>query len=49
MEEKIYILVDPNTLKIRYIGITRQTLRDRLSNHIHEAKYRPDWNWHKSR
>lgn len=49
MEEKIYILVDPNTLKIRYIGITRQKLKDRLDNHIHDSKYRSEWNWHKSR
>ena len=49
MKEKIYVLIDPISLKIRYIGITRQELKERLDNHIHDAKYRPDWNWHKSR
>lgn len=47
--EKVYALVDPITLKIRYIGVTRKYLKDRLNGHIHEAKFNPDWNWHKSR
>lgn len=49
MKEKIYVLIDPISLKVRYIGITRQELKERLDNHIHDAKYRPEWNWHKSR
>lgn len=45
----IYVLVDPITLKIRYIGVTCQYLTDRLQNHIHDALYRPSENWHKAR
>lgn len=45
---KIYVLVDPNDIKIRYIGITCQSLKDRLSNHIQEAKFHPESNWHKA-
>lgn len=48
-ETKVYFLIDPRNLKIRYIGITWQSLSDRLGNHIHDAKYRPSENWHKSR
>ena len=48
-KEKVYALIDPITLKIRYIGVTRKILKDRLNGHIHEAKYNSDWNWHKSR
>lgn len=47
-ETKIYLLIDPENLKIRYIGITCQTLTDRLGNHIHDAKYHPDVNYHKA-
>lgn len=39
MEVKIYALVDPITCKIRYIGRTSVSLNDRLSQHIHRAKY----------
>lgn len=46
---KIYVLIDPKTLRVRYIGITCQSLNDRLGNHIHDAKYHPEENWHKSR
>lgn len=45
----IYVLVDPRDLKVRYVGITNQSLKDRLGNHIHDAKCHPDWNLHKSR
>lgn len=48
-ETKIYVLIDPNLLKVRYIGITCQSLNDRLVNHIHEARYREHYNYHKSR
>lgn len=48
-ETKIYVLIDPNTIKVRYIGITCQTLSDRLGNHIHDARYRESDNYHKSR
>jgi hypothetical protein len=47
--EKVYALVDPITLKIRYIGITKQSLKDRLYGHIYEAKFNAEFNWHKSR
>ena len=46
---KIYVLIDPNTLKVRYIGITCQSLTDRLGNHIHDARYRESENYHKAR
>lgn len=39
MEVKIYALVDPITCKIRYIGRTSVKLSNRLSQHIHRAKY----------
>ena len=37
-EFKVYVLVDPISLKIRYIGITKSSLSRRLYNHISEAK-----------
>ena len=48
-QTKIYVLIDPRTMRVRYIGITCQSLTDRLGNHIHDAKYRPEENWHKAR
>lgn len=48
-ETKIYVLIDPNTLRVRYIGITCQSLNDRLGNHIHDARYRESDNYHKAR
>lgn len=45
----IYVLVDPIVFKVRYIGVTCQSLTDRLQNHIHDALYRPSENWHKAR
>jgi len=35
---KIYKLIDPNTLEIRYIGKTIQTIKKRLSAHITRTK-----------
>ena len=35
---KVYALVDPISLKIRYIGITKSSLEKRLYNHVLEAK-----------
>ncbi len=35
---KIYCLKDPNTLKIKYIGVTVSDLKQRLSQHIHDSK-----------
>lgn len=37
-EYKIYVLKDPNNLKVRYIGVTVRKLNQRLSQHIHDAK-----------
>lgn len=34
---RIYGLIDPITLKIRYIGVTTRQLNARLSQHIHDA------------
>lgn len=48
-ETKIYVLIDPNSLRVRYIGITCQSLKDRLRNHIHDARYRESDNYHKAR
>jgi hypothetical protein len=37
--DKIYKLIDPNTLEVRYIGYTnRHTLKHRLSCHLSESK-----------
>lgn len=47
-KEKIYVLIDPITIKIRYIGITNQNLKDRLNGHIASAKTRQSDNWHKT-
>ena len=44
----IYVLVDPVECKVRYIGITCQELRERLENHIHDALYLPEVNYHKA-
>lgn len=40
METKIYLLRDPNTLEIRYIGQTDKELPERLVGHIHESYLR---------
>lgn len=44
---KLYVLKDPETLKIRYVGITIQELNSRLNGHIHDVKTRPELNYHK--
>lgn len=49
LETKIYVLVEPVSLKVRYIGVTHKSLKDRLSAHINEARYTPHYNWHKAR
>ena len=40
-EFKVYVLVDPISLKIRYIGITKSSLEKRLksTNNIKEILY----------
>lgn len=38
VEVKIYVLIDPVTLKIRYIGRTKCSLAMRLSQHVFRAK-----------
>ena len=38
MKTKVYILIDPETLKIRYIGITKEKyLSKRLSGHLYDS------------
>ena len=37
-EFKVYVLIDPISLKVRYVGITKSSLSRRLYNHISEAK-----------
>lgn len=34
MEYKAYVLKDPETLEIRYVGITRRSLQQRMQDHI---------------
>ncbi len=38
MKTKIYILKHPDTLEVKYVGKTIQTLKKRLSGHITKAK-----------
>lgn len=46
-EIKIYVLVDPITIKIRYIGRTKCELKKRLREHVSKSKKKYD-NTHKS-
>jgi len=45
----IYCLIDPNTLKVRYIGRTRNSLQERLYEHLYrsikdgERTHKSDW------
>ena len=50
MEYKIYTLSDPETLNVRYVGVTSHSLSNRLSGHIHDAKtkFSHKCNWIKS-
>lgn len=46
MKGKIYILIDPNTNKIRYVGMTKLSLKHRLSLHLKEkpkVTYKSHW------
>ena len=46
MKGKIYILIDPNTNEIRYVGMTKLSLKHRLSLHLKEKKkitYKSHW------
>lgn len=36
MKGKVYVLIDPNTNKIRYVGMTKLTLKHRLGLHMSE-------------
>lgn len=47
---KVYVLKDPTTNEIRYVGVTSQSLNQRLSQHINAAKnhQRHVCNWIKS-
>jgi hypothetical protein len=43
----IYVLKDPNTLEIRYVGVTCTSLSSRLAQHIYDSKksgtYKRNW------
>lgn len=43
MEVKIYVLIDPITLKIRYIGRTKNSLNIRLTSHIVKSKFKKNY------
>lgn len=38
MNVNIYVLIDPRSLKVRYIGRTTQSLQKRLNGHINKSK-----------
>lgn len=42
MKTNVYALIEPNTLKIRYIGITEQTLQKRLFGHLSDSFLKRD-------
>ena len=44
----IYVLIDPITLKVRYIGRTKLSLSERLSQHVGKAKHDVNKNTHKN-
>lgn len=37
---KLYVLQNPSTLEIRYVGITMKTLQERLDKHIYDVRNR---------
>ena len=37
---KLYVLQDPDTLEIKYVGITMKTLQERLNKHLLDVKNR---------
>ena len=49
MKIKIYCLYEPNTCKIRYIGRTKNSLKERLNLHLTKARnnysnsYKENW------
>ena len=47
MEYKAYVLKDPETLEIRYVGITRRTLQQRMQDHIASVRSKECQKWHK--
>ena len=48
MKFKIYGLMDPNTMEIRYIGQTCQPLNNRYKKHLNEKGKSYKCNWIKS-
>ena len=38
MKYKVYALCEPGTEEVRYVGITKQTLKARLNSHVGEAR-----------
>lgn len=47
MEVKIYALIDPNSMRVRYIGRTKSSLVKRLSEHVSKSRLNYN-NTHKS-
>ena len=45
---KAYVLKDPNSNIPRYVGITSQDIKTRLSQHLQDVKSRPNLNKHKT-
>lgn len=48
MEHNIYVLIDPKTNKIRYVGQTTKQINVRLTNHISKAKKSNNKTTHKN-
>lgn len=44
---KLYVLKDPTSMEIRYVGITIRPLQERLAGHLNDVRNRPDVNYHK--
>lgn len=44
---KLYVLTDPDTDEIRYVGITLRKLNERLNGHLSDVRNRPELNHHK--
>lgn len=42
---KIYVLKDPNTGNVRYVGMTKKTLEQRLAGHIRETGNGDKYEW----
>lgn len=45
---KIYVLIDPRTGEIRYVGVTSRTLKQRLASHVQSKHKCLKYGWIKS-